>query len=119
MEIKIPDELIDAIVSFLVSSPKALATIIFSWVSGHTWSYIIFTYFRNKEKSTDFFDGWIGKVSLGLLWFALVLLPINAIVNKSMQVDYESILNVAYTTILYAFVLQAVIFILITVFKRG
>jgi hypothetical protein len=119
LEMKIPDELIDAVVSFLVKSPVALPTIILAWVSGHTWSYVVFTYFRNKDKSTGFFDGWIGKVALGLLWFALVLIPINIIVNGSMQVDYESILKIVYTTIFYAMALQAVIFILITVFKRG
>ncbi len=119
MEIKIPDELIDAVVGFFVSSPKVLATIILSWVSGHTWSYIVFTYFRDKSTSVGFFDTWMGKVALGLLWFSLILMPINYFVNDTLAIEYENVLKVLFSTVLYSFVLQAIAFITITLFKRG
>ena len=119
MEIKIPDELIENIVTFLISTPKVLVAIVFSWVSGHLWSYVLFTYFRDKTKSIGFFDGWMGKASLGILWFALIIVPINYMVNDTFNIEYENILKVIYSVVLYGFVLQAFIFICLTLFKRG
>ncbi len=119
MDINIPDEIVQSVVNFIIGSPKVLATLVLSWVSGHTWSYIVFTYFRDKKNSTGFFDGWMGKVALGLLWFSLVLLPIYAIVHGSFSIEYDKVLDVVFSTILYSYVLQAVIFIAITLFKRG
>lgn len=119
MEINIPDKIIDTIVDFVVGSPKVLATIVLSWVSGHTWSYIVFTYFRDKENSKDFFDGWLGKAALGLLWFSIILAPVYYLTHGSLQIEYEKILDVVFSTILYSYFFQALIFMTITVFKRG
>ncbi|OEE34435.1 hypothetical protein A1QO_07915 [Vibrio genomosp. F10 str. ZF-129] len=119
MEIKIPDEIIQTVITFLVGSPKVLATLVLSWISGHMWSYIVFTYFREKNKSEGFFDGWLGKTALGLFWFSLIMLPIYYLVHASFTIEYENILSVLITTILYSYVVQAIIFIAITLFKRG
>ncbi|MUJ26323.1 hypothetical protein GNP82_18500 [Aliivibrio fischeri] len=119
MEIKIPDEIIQTIVDFLVGSPKVLAALILSWVSGHTWSYIVFTYFREKNKSVGFFDSWMGKTALGLLWFSLIMLPIYFLVHDSYTIEYDKVLEILFSTILYSYVVQAIIFIAITIFKRG
>ncbi|MCK8095522.1 hypothetical protein [Pseudoalteromonas sp. 1CM17D] len=119
MEINIPDKIIDTVVDFFVSSPKVLATIVLSWVSGHTWSYIVFTYFRDKKNSIGFFDSWIGKAALGLLWFSIILAPVYYLTHGSLLIEYEKILDVIFSTILYSYFLQAIIFITITIFKRG
>ncbi|EGR1045481.1 hypothetical protein EFU54_17695 [Vibrio cholerae] len=119
MEIKIPDEIVQTVITFLVGSPKVLATLILSWVSGHTWSYIVFTYFRDKTKSEGFFDSWMGKMALGLLWFSLIMLPIYYLFHNSLSIEYDKVLLVIFSTVLYSYVVQAIIFIAITLFKRG
>lgn len=119
MEIKIPDEIVQTVITFILGSPKVLATLVLSWVSGHTWSYIVFTYFRDKAKSEGFFDGWMGKTALGLLWFSLIMLPIYYLVHDSLTIKYDNVLSVIFSTILYSYVVQAIVFIAITLFKRG
>lgn len=119
MDINIPDKVIETLTDFFVGSPKVLATLILSWVSGHTWSYIVFTYFRDKKISEGFFDTWLGKSSLGLLWFSIVLVPIYIISHGTLKIEYEKILEVIFSTLLYSYFLQAFIFIIITIFRRG
>lgn len=119
MSDKIPDEAKEKIFEYVLNTPKALVTLVFSWLSGHLWVYIVLTYFKDGTKGKKFLDGHIGKTAIGLLWFSLIMIPTYYFSHSSLNIEYEKLLSSVFSTLLYGLALQAIIFILLTLFKRG
>ena len=112
-------QIVEAIMSWIVKTPAALATIAFSYFSGHMWGYLIFTYKRNKKHAKGFFDNKTGKVSLGLAWHAVVAAPLYYFQYSTLKINYTNYSEIAYSVILAAIALQAIIFAFVTIFTKG
>lgn len=113
-------QIVTAAVEWISKTPIALATICFSFFSGHMWAYVIFTYKRERKHSKGFLDNRTGKVALGLLWQSLIAAPVYLIHYKTLiGINYDNYAAIAYDVILYSFLLQALIVMLLTIFAKG
>lgn len=108
----------DKVLEYLLATPAALATVVFAFISGHMWTYIVFTYFQDKKKAKGHFDGWIGKVALGLFWFAIVCAPVYWCLHRSFSIKYGNVLECVVPTILYGMVLQGLVFAALAILKK-
>lgn len=113
------DQVAAAIIGWVVKTPAALSTLFFSYISGHMWSYIIFTYIRKRKHEKGFFDNTKGRVSLGLAWHALIAVPLYLIYFGNFKISYENYIEIAYDVIIIALAIQALIFATVTIFKKG
>ena len=106
----------NAFSTLVIGSPHLLLISIMAHISGHTWTYIILSYFSKKER--NILVSWIGKEALGIIWFTLVLIPTYLITYKSIYVKLYKIKNITATTIVISLAIQAILFIIITYRKR-
>lgn len=104
---------------YILATPQAIAFFFFSWVSGHLWAYVVFTYCQKKENSKGFFDGHTGKVTLGVLWFTIVGAPFYCLKNDRITVDYALLLDLSYSIVMVSLFIQGVIFFIITLLKKA
>ena len=111
------EELINAITSFLISSPIFLGIIICSYISGYAWCFLIVTYIKAKNKGNMFIRKMSGNIVLGFLWFTLIHVPIHWILVGS-QMNISNILDHCAYDILYVFFIQTIILISVLMFKK-
>ena len=114
---KIPPEIIDVLIKFLLKTPKILALSIFSYLSGHLWMFIILTYFKKGTKGNKILNNMVGRLSLGFCWYALVLIPVYWLFVGDCFLEYENILRVITPTIVFGLAFQLVSFIIISQVK--
>lgn len=112
------DEIEKTMLRYVLATPQAIGFLFFSWLSGHLWAYVVFTYFRNKKHAKGFFDSKTGKTALGALWFTLIGGPTYLWKHHTLFIEYGLLLDLIYSIILAALFLQALIFIAITFIKR-
>ncbi|MBE0395183.1 hypothetical protein ILP74_06800 [Citrobacter amalonaticus] len=112
-------EIEKTILRYILATPQAIGFLFFSWLSGHLWAYVVFTYFQNKKHAKGFFDSKLGKTALGILWFTLIGAPFYCLKNKRLTVDYNLLLDLTYSIVMVSLFIQAVIFIIITLKKRA
>lgn len=105
------------IVNFLLSSPKAIAVLFFSFFSGQVWAYLIITYFKSKTKGNTILNNKYTKIGVGLLWFVLISLPYN-LCTSGLKIDFKIIIENSLVCILISTMLQAIIFGYLTTFKN-
>lgn len=110
-------EIQEKIISWLLATPKALAILAVSLISGQLWFFVIVTYCKTKSKGNIYLNNIYSKTAMGFLWFSLINLPIHLIRN-GIYVTEENILSNYLYTILYGVVIQAMILIYIVSFKR-
>lgn len=106
----------EALVKLLISSPYAIITVAVAYISGHLWTYIIFAYFSKREKTI--LNENVGKIGLGLAWFALVLLPIYTMLYKSITITNIHLSEIVFTDLIISLALQAVILAIIYFLHR-
>lgn len=115
---EIPDAFLVALLQLLTSSPYIICTVALSYFSGHLWAYIILSYLSKKERKILY--SLFGKLSLGLMWFALVLIPIYLVRFKSVNIIGEQLLEILITVLAIAFALQLIIlFVVFFLHRKG
>lgn len=105
------------IIAYFLKTPKALVFIIFSFLSGQIWVFILITYFKAKTKGNNILTTRISKTVIGLFWFVLVDYPIHLIRN-GLIIDSENVFSNYVYAILYGLAIQAIIFIIIVSKKK-
>lgn len=106
----------DELVKLLASCPYAMITLAVANISGHLWTYIIFAFLCKREKTI--LNKEIAKIGLGLMWFALVLLPIYAVLYNSITVTEIHLAEIVITDLVISLVLQAVILAIVYFLHR-
>lgn len=115
---QIPDVFLVALLQFLTSSPYIMCIVALSYISGHLWAYIILSYFSKKERKILY--SLFGKLSLGLMWFAAVLIPAYIVRFKSVNIIVEQLLEISITVLVIALALQLVaLFVIFFLHRRG
>lgn len=115
---EIPNAFLVALLQFLTSSPYITCTVALSYISGHLWVYIILSYFSKKERKILY--SLIGRLSLGLMWFAAVLIPAYIIRFKSVNIIGEQLFEILITVLVIALALQLIIlFVVFFLHRRG
>jgi hypothetical protein len=104
------------IINFLISTPKAIAILFFSFFSGQVWAYLIITYFKSKTKGNAILNNKYTKTGVGLLWFIIVAMPYNLYMHGA-KVNFENIIQHSIICILIGATLQAIVFGYLTTFK--
>jgi len=108
------NEIKKTIFKYIVSSPKALAIIFFSFFSGNLWNFIILSYVtKNNTKAIKHLDTYYSKISLGLIWFAFVMYPIYCIKYGVSEVSLENVFNIVWQTILISLFFQGIFTLII------
>jgi len=109
-------ELQEKVISWLIATPKALGLLVCSFLSGQLWFFIITTYLKENKKGNKYLKKFWAKLVLGVIWFAIINLPIH-LIRQGIEITETNIFaNILYT-ILYGFVIQGVISILIISLK--
>lgn len=109
----IPNEIVQQVLDFLRSTPKAVGVLAASFISGHLWVFVLTAYFRNGTKGDTLIKSPTGRAGLGILWLTVVLIPYYALKYRDLPVDLDKILDIAIPTIVLGFFLQLVIFIVV------
>ena len=110
------DIFISKFVEWITSSPYLMILIAIMYLSGHIWVYIVFTYCSKKERKL--LNSIVGRLVLGLLWIALILIPTYIITYKSTTIEWEYFTDILSTAVVLALAIQAVIFGLINFLCR-
>ena len=110
------EELQEKIISWLIATPKALGLLICSFLSGQLWFFIIITYLKENKKGNKYLKKFWAKLVLGVIWFAIIDLPIHFI-RQGIEITESNIFANVFYTILYGFVIQGIISILIISLK--
>ncbi len=100
----------------LAGSPLMLIAVALACCSGHLWSYIILSYFSKKERKI--LESFYGRISLGLIWFSLIYIPIHFIHVRKLLFDLNSIIQMLPNVIIVSLALQALLFIVINFLSR-
>lgn len=115
---EIPDAFLVALLQFLTSSPYIICIVALSYISGHLWVYIILSYFSKKERKILY--SLFGKLSLGLMWFAVVLIPAYIVRFRSVNIIVEQLLEISITVLVIALALQLIaLFVIFFLHRRG
>lgn len=115
------EELKAKILEYLIATPKILALAIFSFLSGHLWIFVYFTYYKNitGKKGKGKINNKFGKLILGLLWYTLVLIPLYAYeYGQLIRFNYDGILELVISTIVIGLFLQALLLLIIIRIKK-
>lgn len=104
------------LLKLLAGSPLMLIAAALACCSGHLWSYIILSYFSKKERKI--LESFYGRISLGLIWFALLYIPLHLLHFKKLLFDLESIIQILPNVIIVSLALQALLFIIINFLFR-
>lgn len=107
----IPKEFMDKLVETVITSPYLLLPVALAYISGHLWAYIILAYFSKRERKVLY--SLVGKVGLGLIWFALVLIPIYIISYKNINITLARLQEIIITVLVISLALQTIILILV------
>ncbi|AWI24627.1 hypothetical protein HYN49_01265 [Flavobacterium pallidum] len=107
-------EVENAITKYILSSPKALALMFFSFISGNLWIFIILSYLtKNTTKAVKHLDTYYSKISLGIIWFSIIMYPLHCLKYGMTDVTLENVFNIVWQTLLISLFLQGIITILI------
>lgn len=112
------NKIVDSFTNLIISSPYLLIPFVCSYFFGYLWSYIILSYFSKKERKI--LCNIVGRISLGLLWLALVLFFTYTITYGSLEFNIDNLKNIIYTAVIISGAIQAVVFAaIITLYKKG
>ncbi len=97
-------------IEYIVECPKLLGFVIISFLSGHLWYFLISTYFKKGRKGNALLNSKIGKATVGAFYNALVFVPFQLIINKTISLRWQQIMDLILTSMLAGMVLQILIF---------
>jgi len=108
----------EKLAELIISTPKLLIACGSSFLSGHIWLWLIYTYFRNNSKGATHLKGAWAKTGLGMIWNVLILFIIY-IVKYGFDVNVENnILSIILFSLLLGGAAQALVVFLIVNFKK-
>jgi hypothetical protein len=114
------EEIKKAILKYIVGSPKALAIIFFSFISGNLWNFVVLSYLTKNDKAVKYLDTYYCKISLGIIWFAIVMYPLHCMKYGMKDVQLESVFNIIWQTLLFGLFFQGLItFLIIKIIKKN
>ena len=111
------EEIWKKVIDWLLTTPKALALLVFSFFSGHLWIFIITTYFKTSKKGNKYLKSIYGKIAVGVIWFTIIDLPIHLFRNGNI-IDINNIFDNILYAIMYGLILQGIVFGLIVTLKK-
>jgi len=109
---------VQLVLDYLKDTPKALGVLVFSLVSGHLWTFILFAYFKANKKGNTILLSLVGRTSLGLCWFAVVMVVVYYFSFNTLNLSYQNILTITIPTLTFGLVLQAFTLLLIFIIKK-
>ncbi|HHX8501968.1 TPA: hypothetical protein ACVO0Q_004328 [Vibrio diabolicus] len=118
MNIEVPDELIEQGVTYLLESPALFGLTVLCGVSGHLIFFMIYTYFRDKDATHKYLNTKIGKVALGALLYSIVGLPLYILEHRTISIEYEKLMAIVPSAVIFGLVLQAVFFS-VFIYRKG
>lgn len=114
-------ELVNAGINQIISYAYAPFCIVIAYFSGQFWLYIISSYLPKKRKKLfkELMNNYIGRILLGAMWEALVLLLIYGIRYRSFfNIELNAIEACMPTVLVATLALQAFIIVFITFLHR-
>ena len=114
MEEKIGNEL----ACYVIRIPQLLLACGVSFLSGHIWLWLIYTYFKDNTKGITHLKNIYAKTGLGVLWHSLFLF-VTYIVKFGFDTNVENkILSIILFSLLLGMFAQALVVILIVKLKK-
>lgn len=114
MEKKIGEKFLELVISI----PQLLFACGISFLSGHVWLWLIYTYYRDNARGVTYLKNVWAKTGLGMLWNAIFLVPAYFIkFGFDTNVDGK-ILSIVGFTLLIGGGAQAIATALTIQFKR-
>jgi len=110
---------IEPILRLIFSSPFSLVEVLFSFILGYLFSYIIRTFIRKKKKNkkSKLLDTIIGRMVLGLFIQAPVLIIVSLIRNIKPFFSWDSICQAIPPTIVFTCAILVILYIVLTICK--
>ena len=112
------DKIESAVIEYLLSKPIALVAIIVSYLSGHLWGFIAYTFFLNKDPEKTSINTFWGRIAVGLCWLVFVSTPVYYYVYSTLMITIENYLNIISPTLVFSLFLQFSILVTLTCFKE-
>lgn len=112
------NKILDKVVEHILVIPQLLFTTFMSFLSGHIWLWILYSFFLKSNKGLTHLKSIWAKTGLGVLWYSIFLVPCY-IKNYgwNMNVD-EKILNLIVFTVIIGTFAQSICLILIIFLKK-
>ena len=107
------------IVEYLLVTPKALALVVSSFLSGQLWVFVLFSYYKKTSKGSAYLNNKYGKTALGACWFCCFLVPIYLLKFRTLKVEAENVFAVVLESILMGALIQALVFLWVTIKHAG
>lgn len=112
------DKIESAVTDYLLSKPIVLVALIVSYLSGHLWGFIAYTFFLSKDPEKTSVNNFWGRIAVGLCWLAFVSAPIYYFVYDTLMITTENYLNIISPTLVCSLFLQFIILVMLTCFKE-
>ncbi len=100
------------LLEYLIATPKAMAVLVASFISGNLWAFIITAFIRSKRKGNSALLTVAGRTSLGFGWFMVVFVPFYIIKYHEIAFEYSKILQISIPTVIIGIFIQLVLFVL-------
>ncbi len=102
----------EQVLDYLRQTPKAVAVLVVSYLSGHLWVFIITAFFRSRTRGDQLLKSVTGRTAVGLLWFASLLVPIYLLRFGGLHFEYANILELTVPTLVAGLFFQLLVFII-------
>lgn len=102
------DKLMSKGVDYILQSPTLLFATAVCMFSGHLLFFIIVTYGADKSDSKAYLNSMLGKLALGMLWHAFVVLPVYWFEHKVFAIEYDKLISTLPTSVVIGLFLQAI-----------
>ena len=110
---EIPDEAVNEIVGYIVSTPKVLGGIFCSYFLGHIFAYLTIAHIKKNTKGNNLLNTFPAKIALGSCWICLISLPIYWLKYNNINLEYNNFLEILPPVIIVSFALQLFVYLFI------
>lgn len=105
------EKFLAVLLQYITSSPYILFTVALAYLSGNLWVYIILSYC--SKRGQKYLGSLVSKIGLGLLWFALIMIPIYNCVHRKFTIEILLLPQIIATVWVLSFAMQAIVFIVV------
>ena len=98
------------VIDYLRETPKAMAVIVASFLSGHLWVFVITAFVRSKTKGNGMMQSVTGRTAIGLFWLTGILVPVYRMKFGDFAFEYDRILQAAIPTTVTGLFVQLILF---------
>ena len=111
--------IIETILALLVKSPQLLSLLGARRLSGQVWLYLFMAYAEVPERRIKYLNNHIGITILGVISFIPEFIITYYFVHGFGLFDFDLSLQLVLTTIIFSFLAQACIFIIVVMRARS